>query len=92
MTPAVTGQENYLPPLEFAGNEDIRGIAEWCSYLNLVRVGQAGHRVQPAPAYDSDFRLLQERLRARVNLRFASSIPAGGWRVANRRSLLFDSA
>ena len=67
MTPAVTGQENYLPAFQFAGNEDIRGIAEWCRYLNLVRVGKAGHRVQPAAAYDSDFRLLQARLRARVN-------------------------
>jgi hypothetical protein len=67
VAPAVTGQENYLPPFEFAGNENVGGIAEWCSYLNLVRVAEAGYRVQPAPAYDSDFRLLQARLRARVN-------------------------
>ena len=65
MAPAVTGQENYLPAFQFAGNEDVRGIAEGCSYLNLVRIGKAGHRVQPAAAYDSDFRLLQTRLRTR---------------------------
>ena len=76
MTPAVTGQENNLPAVEFAGNEDIRGIAEWGSYFNLVRVGKAGHRVQPAPAYDSDFRLLQARLRTRVNCDSFLSIPA----------------
>ena len=77
MAAAVTGQEYYLPALEITGDEDIRGIAEWGSYFNLVRVGKAGHRVQPAPAYDSDFRLLQTRLRTRVNCVSFLSIPAG---------------
>jgi hypothetical protein len=30
-----------------------------------VRIAEAGHGVEPASAYDSDFRLLQTRLRTR---------------------------
>jgi hypothetical protein len=31
----------------------------------LVRVSEAGHCIEPAAAYDSDFRLLQTLLRTR---------------------------
>ena len=78
MAAAVTGQKSYLPALQFAGNEDIRGIAEWRAYLNLVRVAKAGHGIEPAAAYDSDFRLLQARLRARVNCD-SSQVYLPGW-------------
>ena len=65
MAPAVAGQKNHLPPLQLAGNEYIRGIAKRRTYLNLVGITQAGHGIEPAAAYDSDFRLLQTRLRTR---------------------------
>ncbi len=65
MAPAVAGQKSHLPSLQLAGDEDIRGIAKRRTYLNLVRIAQAGHRIEPAAADDSNFRLLQTRLRTR---------------------------
>ena len=59
MAAAVAGQENHLPSLQLAGHKSIRGIAERRAYLNLVRITEAGHCIEPAPAYDSNFRLLQ---------------------------------
>jgi hypothetical protein len=59
----VAGEKNYLPALKFAGDKDVGGVAKRRTYLNLLRITEAGHGIEPAAAYDSDFRLLQTRLR-----------------------------
>jgi hypothetical protein len=56
---AVASQEDYLAALQFTGHKNVGGITKWGGYLKLLRIAQTGHRVKPAPAYDSYFRLMQ---------------------------------
>jgi hypothetical protein len=56
---AVASQEDYVASFQFAGHKDVGGITKWGGYLKLLRIAQAGHCVEPAPAYDSNFRLMQ---------------------------------
>ncbi len=48
MAPAVAGQKSHLPSLQLAQDKYVRGIAERRGYLNLVRIGETGHRIEPA--------------------------------------------
>jgi hypothetical protein len=59
MATAMAGEEDYLAALQFTGHKDVGGIAEGGGYLKLLRIAQTGHCVEPAPAYDSNFRVLQ---------------------------------
>jgi hypothetical protein len=59
MAAAMAGQEDYLAAFQFAGDKCVGGIAKGRGYLKLLRIAQTGHCVEPAPAYDSYFRLMQ---------------------------------
>ena len=68
MATAVTSKESHPPSFQLAGDQYIGRVAERRGYLNLLRIAEAGHAVEPASADDSDFRLLQTWLRIRNKL------------------------
>ena len=66
----MAGEENHLASFQFTRHKHIGRIPKGGADSDFVRVGEAGHGIKPAPADDSDFRLLQTRLRTRPD-RFA---------------------
>ena len=59
VSPPVARQECNFAAFERPQDVGIRRLAERRLEAHLFNFSEAGHRVQPAPAYDPDFRLRQ---------------------------------
>ena len=60
MATTVAGEEGDLATFELTQHQGIAGIAKGSGYALFVDLSEPGHRIKPAAADDSDFRLLQK--------------------------------